>query len=62
VGKIVLMPEGRGLKPPGVADKPVAMLKDEILALGGTVIVENRLETMLGGGELELEVTDTSGD
>jgi hypothetical protein len=32
------------------------------LALGGTVIVENRLEAMLGGGELELEVTVAFGD
>ena len=53
------MSEGRGLELPGVADKSVTVLADEILAVGGTV---KRLETMLGGGELELEVSVTFGD
>ena len=58
------MPEGGGLKlPEGVTDKPVTMLKSEkVSELGGTVIVvENRLDTMLGGGEPESEVTVTLG-
>jgi hypothetical protein len=59
VGKVVVMSEGRGLELPGVADKSVTVLADEILAVGGTV---KRLETMLGGGELELEVSVTFGD
>jgi len=55
---------GGGLKlPEGVTDKPVTMLKSEkVSELGGTVMVENRLDTMLGGGEPEPEVTVTSGD
>ena len=40
--------------PEGVTDKPVTMLKSEkVSELGGTVIVENRLDTMVGGGEPE---------
>jgi len=42
--------------PERVANKPVTILTDE---MGGTV---NWLDTTLGGGELELEVTVTLGD
>jgi len=45
----------------GVADKPVTMLKDGILEVEGIVIVENGLDAILGGGELELEVTVNLG-
>jgi len=59
VGEIVTTPGDRGWTlPEGVANKPVTMLTDE---MGGTVIVENWLDTMLGGRELELEVTFTWG-
>jgi len=54
---------GRLDLPDGVADKPVTMLKDGILELEpeGTVIAEDRLDAILRGGELELEVTVTLG-
>jgi len=59
---IAVMLEGGGLELPGVADKAVTMLKDGILELESTVIVEDRLDAILGGGEvLELEVTVTLG-
>ena len=54
------MLEGGGLElTEGVADKPVTM--PGILELEGTIIVENRLDAILGGAELELEVTVNLG-
>jgi len=63
VATIAVMLEGGGLElPEGVADKAVTMLKDGILELESTVIVEDRLDAILGGEEvLELEVTVTLG-
>ena len=55
MGKIAVMPEDRELElPEGMTDKPVTKV-------GGTVIVEDRLDTLMGGGELGLEVTVTLG-